>query len=104
MAQEFLYLIEKEDLLDRSSLFQIYQNKDINYYISDDFSQEFYIILAKAGFISTSILIKNKFYLLPEIQFEYAILDFKDLHITKKVQKLIKENNFEFKINQNILA
>ena len=102
MVQEFLYLIEKEDLLDRSSLFQIYQNKDINYYISDDFSQEFYIILAKAGFISTSILIKNKFYLLPEIQFEYAILDFKDLHITKKVQKLIKENNFEFKINQNI--
>ncbi len=41
----------------------------------------------------------NKFFLLPEIQFDYAILDFKDIKIPKKVTKLLKENNYHFSIN-----
>nr|WP_083191839.1 hypothetical protein [Arcobacter porcinus] len=73
-----------------------------NYYLSDDFSLDFYILLAKAGFISTSIFIENKFYLLPEIQFEYAILDFKNLHISKKVNNLLKKDNYIFKIDNNL--
>lgn len=56
-----------------------------------------YIKLARAGFISTSTKLNSeKIYLLPEIQFEYAVLFFEDLHISKKVQKLIKKDEFFF--------
>ncbi|WP_198304151.1 hypothetical protein [Arcobacter vandammei] len=102
MKQEFLYLIEKENLEDKNTLFEIYKNNKTNYYVSLDFSQEFYILLAKTGFISTSIFIENEFYLLPEIQFEYAILDFSNLHISKKVKKLLNQKNYQFFINKDI--
>ena len=102
MQQDFLYLIDKNDIKEKNTLINIYSNTNVNYYLSDDFSKEFYILLAKTGFISTSIFIDNLFYLLPEIQFEYAILDFDNLHINKKVKKLINQNNFEFLINKDI--
>jgi len=64
-----------------------------DYYWSNDWSQEFYIKLAQMGFICTTYDTKEGLVLLPELQFEYGILDFKNLHISKKVQKLIKLNN-----------
>ena len=70
-----------------------------SYYWSDEWSEEFYIELAKAGFISTTHDAKDELILLPELQYEYAILDFKDLHISKKVQKLINTQSYELKIN-----
>ena len=70
-----------------------------SYYWSDDWSEEFYRKLAKAGFISTTHETKDELILLPELQYEYAILDFKDLHISKKVQKLINTQKFGLKIN-----
>jgi len=70
-----------------------------NYYWSDDFSTDFYIKAAKCGFITTSMYKKDNFYLLPEIQFDYALLDFKDIKVPKKVSKLLKEKNYTFSIN-----
>lgn len=65
-----------------------------------DTSIEFYVQLAKAGFITTSCHDRdNNFILLPEMQLEYALLFFKELHISKKVQHLIKKKNFYFKVN-----
>ena len=46
-----------------------------SYYWSDDWSEEFYIELAKAGFISTTYDTKDRLILLPELQSDYAILD-----------------------------
>lgn len=69
------------------------------YYWSDDWSEEFYIELAKAGFISTTYDTKNGLILLPELQYDYAILDFKNLYISKKVKKLMHESSYEFHIN-----
>lgn len=98
-----IYLITQEDIKNKDILFNhIYANEKSNYYLSEDFSKDFYIELAFYGFISTSISFKDKFYLLPEIQFEYAILDFKNLHISKKVKKLLTKNQYEFHINKNI--
>lgn len=71
----------------------IYPDMDKTYYWIDDFSPHIYIELAKGGFISTSTYydgIGN--ILLPEIQEAYAVLDFKNLHIGKKVKKLFKSN------------
>ena len=100
--KQILYLIGQEELEDKNILFNyIYPNEKSNYYLSDDFSKDFYIKLAFYGFITTSISFENKFYLLPEIQFEYAILDFRNLHISKKIKKLLNQNNFEFSINKD---
>ena len=79
----------------------IWINKNLNYYLCDDLSLETYIKLCKFGFISTSIILENNFYLLPEIQFEYAILDFNNLHISKKVKTLIKNSEYKFCINRD---
>jgi len=70
-----------------------------SYYWSRDWSKEFYIELAKAGFICTTYDLKDSLLLLPELQTDYAVLDFNNLHISKKVKKLIKEAAYEFCIN-----
>ena len=98
-----VYYLSLEDIKDENILFNyIYANLDSNYYISDDLSPEFYTLQAINGFIATSINLENKFYLVPEIQFEYAILDFENLHISKKVKKLLNKNDFIFSINTNM--
>ncbi len=98
-----VYYLSLEDIKDENILFNyIYANLDSNYYISDDLSAEFYTLQAVSGFIATSIKLENKFYLVPEMQFEYAILDFENLHISKKVKKLLDKNDFTFSINTNI--
>lgn len=71
-----------------------------NYYWSDDFSNEFYIKAAQCGFITTSMYKNNEFFLLPEIQFDYAIMDFENIKIPKKVSKLLTEDNYIFTINE----
>lgn len=81
----------------------IYTNHELNYYWSKDFSCDFYIELAKFGFITISSNYDNNFILLTEMQFNYAVLDFKNLHISKKVKKLIKKNDYSFKINNDFI-
>ena len=101
--KNLVYYLSFDDLKNKDILFNyIYKNKDSNYYVSEDFSEDFYINLAYYGFICTSTTLQNKFYLLAEIQFEYAILDFENLHISKKVHKLLNKNEFEFHINTNL--
>ncbi|ADG92057.1 conserved hypothetical protein [Arcobacter nitrofigilis DSM 7299] len=74
-----------------------------NYYACEQFSPSLYIKLAKAGFISTTAtLANNRSYLLPEIQFEYAILYFENLHISKKIKKLLKKDDYLFVKNRNL--
>jgi len=95
-----IYNITSETLQDKD-IFQKYicQNLQNNYYWSDDWSEKFYIELAKAGFISTSHETAKGLVLLPELQLDYAILDFKNLHISTKVKKLLNKDNYELKIN-----
>ncbi len=80
----------------------IYQNVECNYYYSEEFSPEFYIDLALAGFISIWYKENECEYLLPEMQFDYAVLEFDDLHISKKVQKLLNRSSYyNFFINEH---
>lgn len=51
------------------------------------------------GFISTSYDTKNGLLLLPELQFEYGILYFENLHIDKKVKKLMQRDDFRLSFN-----
>ncbi len=80
----------------------IYSNMIKNYYWSTDFSPAYYIAQAKAGFIAVTDYYEEEELLLPEIQFSYALLDFKDLHISKKVQKLIQKKNLQIEITDDL--
>jgi Leu/Phe-tRNA-protein transferase len=99
-----IYYITEKDLENKQILHEfIYTNDSVNYYYSDDFSLSFYIKLAHAGFISVSHTQDNIQYLLPEMQFEYALLDFENLHISKKVKKLLYNSHlYSFSITKNI--
>ena len=87
-----------EDFYDEELMEYVYADKQKNYYWTDDFSPEFYIAQAKAGFIAVTMEHEDKLILAPEIQKEYAVLDFKDLHISRKVKKLLKEKDLKLEI------
>jgi len=98
--QPQIYYITHEKLKDTTYFEELISlDMENSYYWSDDWSEEFYVELAKAGFISTTYDTKGGLVLLPELQFDYAILDFKNLHISKKVQKLLTGNSYTFSIN-----
>jgi len=86
-------------LLDQSLLIdKIYANSIQHYYWTDDFSSKYYIAQAKAGFIAVTMEQDGRLYLIPEIQKEYAILDFKDLHISKKLKRILRKKDLQIEI------
>ncbi|SFV90389.1 Leucyl/phenylalanyl-tRNA--protein transferase [hydrothermal vent metagenome] len=89
-----IYPLTYTDVTDPSILFsRIYPNMERNYYWSDDFSPQFYIAQAKAGFIAVTDTYEGQELLLPEIQFSYALLHFENLHISKKVGRLLRKKH-----------
>lgn len=101
-TESTIYYLKNDDILNKEILNNyIYTNMNSNYYWSEDFSEEFYINLAVAGFICVSTMYDDKLLLFPELQYEYAVLDFENLHISKKVKKLINNNEYKFTINEN---
>jgi Leu/Phe-tRNA-protein transferase len=89
-----IYPLHYEDVTDPYTLMQrIYPDMRKNYYWSDDFSPEFYIAQAKAGFIAVTDTYEGKELLLPEIQFSYTLLHFDDLHISRKVRRIIRRDS-----------
>jgi Leu/Phe-tRNA-protein transferase len=98
--QPQIYYLSHEKLKDKLYFQEhLCEDMDNSYYWSDDWSSDFYIELAHKGFISTTYDTKAGLVLLPELQFDYALLDFNDLHISKKVKKLLNEDNYIFSIN-----
>ena len=98
--QPKIYQLNPQDFKDNGNLKELlYKNMSNDYYWSDNWSEEFYVELAKMGFISTSFDTKEGLVLLPELQFEYGILDFKNLHISKKVKKLLQKNDANLHFN-----
>lgn len=72
---------------------KIYPDMHTDYYWSDDFSPELYIAQAKAGLIATTEYHKGEELLLSEMLFGYTLLDFKDLHISRRVKKLLSKKS-----------
>jgi len=70
----------------------IYANMEEDYYWSDDFSPEFYAAQARAGFMAVTEMHKGHELLLPELQRSYALLDFENLHISRKVQRILRHD------------
>jgi Leu/Phe-tRNA-protein transferase len=71
----------------------IYANYEFHYYWSDDWSPEFYVALAYAGFISTSTHDHELgTILLSDLHTAYAVLDWKNLHISKSIKRTVRKN------------
>lgn len=84
----------------------IARNNVLEYFYSDDWSPDFYRTQAKLGFIAITQKRCNKLQLLPELQSAYALLDWENLVIAKKVHKILnsrrmKEENIRLKINSD---
>ncbi len=97
-----IYQLTLENIQNKIYRESISQDMGNDYYWSKDWSEEFYIELAKMGFISTTYDTKEGLILLPELQAEYGILDFKNLHISKKVQKLLNKNEYTLTFNTKL--
>jgi len=101
--QRDIHYLPYEALINPSYLEEvIYSDIDNNYYWSDDYSAEYYIAQAKAGFITVTEVYNGQELLLPEIQFECALLDLDQLHCSKKVVQLISKENLQLTIDSNI--
>ncbi|WP_345972830.1 GNAT family N-acetyltransferase [Sulfurimonas diazotrophicus] len=94
-----VYRIDREDLGDLRLMEKIYRDMEHYYYWSDDFSEAMYRALANAGFISVSLEHGGRQLLLGEIQRSYAILRFDEMHVSKKVAKLLRRAKFRFAFN-----
>ncbi len=98
-----IHHLSYDNLTDKKTLHEcIYPDMFKNYYWSDDFSAAYYIAKAKAGFIAVTDYYEEKELLLPEIQFNYALLDFNNLHISSKVKKLLQTKNLQLEVSQNL--
>jgi Leu/Phe-tRNA-protein transferase len=91
--------ITHENLQNSETVHYIYADIQTDYYWSDDFSEQFYIALAQAGFITVTYAQEEALFLLPEMQKSYAVLDFENLHISKKVAKLLRQERYEMRFN-----
>ncbi|KNY28921.1 hypothetical protein [Pseudobacteroides cellulosolvens] len=95
MSQEEIYYLTIDNILDLHLMYSgIYPNTQLHLYWTDDWSEDFYIESAYAGFISTCLNVSGSEILLPEIQAHYAVLDWNNLIINKKVKKIIKSQAF----------
>ncbi len=98
--QPQIYYLTYEKLLDDNIFRHMIADEHNSYYWCDDWSEELYIALAQKGFISTTYDTKDGLVLLPELEFDYGILDFDNLHISKKVKKLLTKNDYRFSIDE----
>ena len=105
MAENALgvYPISYEEVTDREYLERfIYPDMRHNYYWSDDFSADFYIAQAKAGFLAVTDIYEGRELLMPEIQFSYVLLYFDRIHMSKKVRRILKKKNPKLTISSDI--
>ncbi len=75
----------------------VYPNMLKNYYWSDDFSAEYYIAQAKAGFIAVTDYFEEEELLLPEIQFSYDLLSYM---LVLKLKNFYKRKILHLKLAQ----
>ena len=99
-----IYPLHYEQVTDMAFLREhVYPNMQRNYYWSDDFSPEYYIAQAQAGFIAVTDIYEGCELLLPEIQYSYALLHYDNLHTSRKVKKLL-DQGLELTVTSDIDA
>jgi Leu/Phe-tRNA-protein transferase len=93
-VQDAIYQISAEDVLDPEKLRMIHSRPE-TFYWSDDWSPEFYILLAKTGFISICFTHPDSGQLLiPQIQASYAVLDWGNRRCGRSMKRRQRSRSF----------
>jgi hypothetical protein len=91
-----IFPISPEDLCEDVLEQEIYPDLARTYYWSKDWNPDFYVALARAGFISISHRDPRVgTILLPELQKAYAVLDWPRLHVSTGVRRIRSSARFE---------
>ncbi len=93
---EVIHPISAIDLEEGFLRENIYPNLERTFYWSENWEADFYVALARAGFISISH--ENPEHgtlLLPELQKRYAVLDWENLRISRRIKRLMRSQRFE---------
>lgn len=87
-----IYYIDPALLKNRVLWAQLRENSDLTYYWSDNWSPSFYASLAYEGCIAVTMPHEELgSLLLPELQESYAVLDWQNLQISKKVRRFMRQ-------------
>ncbi len=99
-----IYYLSEEDINQSGVVEYIQTGNSSHFYWSDNWSPGFYSRLAYEGLISTSYRTDDgTVVLLPEMQREYAVLDWENLHVSGHVRKLMANpGNYTLKINHDL--
>ena len=92
-APRILPHLSRHDLVNPVLLQALYQNMQEDYYWSEDFSAEFYTAQARAGLIAVTEMHRGRELLLPDLHRSFAVLDFSDLHTSRKVRRILRHQN-----------
>jgi Leu/Phe-tRNA-protein transferase len=98
------------DLDERTLWRLVYPNGSVTHYWTDLWDADFYVALARAGFISIAIRHPDHGdLLLPEIQRAYAVLDWPELRVSSHVRRLresgrLEEDGVELRVSSDCHA
>ncbi len=82
--------LARSDLEDLESRLLLYSSSETHYW-ADDWSPEFYRLQARSGFISIAVEHESLGpVLIPEIQSSYAVLDWRDLHLSRSMKRWMR--------------
>ncbi|MDA3850972.1 MAG: hypothetical protein PF447_06835 [Spirochaetaceae bacterium] len=89
-----IYHLSEEDLSDPVNIQLIQMSPLSQLFWSENWSPSFYCSLAYEGLISTSISHPEQSInlLMPEMQREYALLDWSNLHVSSQIQRFMKKH------------
>ena len=89
-----------DELLESESIDRIENDMSHDYYVSGDWSMEFYMIQALRGFIAVGYETSSgQDLLLPQLQFSYCVVDFDRMHLKKSFHKF---SNWRLRINHDL--
>ncbi|OQY34928.1 MAG: hypothetical protein B6241_03355 [Spirochaetaceae bacterium 4572_59] len=101
-----IFFIEEEDLTSPEVLRFIHYHEKSHLYWTSDWSPSFYSRLAYEGLISTTYESEEGgVVLIPELQRRYAVLDWKNLHISGHIRKILRSeqsNTYQLCINRDL--
>jgi Leu/Phe-tRNA-protein transferase len=106
MSTEISYICP-EHLSPEILLRYVYPNLDQDLYWSDCWTVDFYVMLARAGFIT--IVDRDHSVLIVELHKHYSVLDWSDLHVSRHVGKMVRngrlaEDEIYLTVDKNVDA
>lgn len=102
MTSPKILFIDSEGIADPAIMNHVYRDMTRDYYVADDWSQQFYCMQAACGFIAVGYqTLEGTQLLLPQIQKSYCVLDWEKLNNSASIRKQVKKSNFRMKINAN---